>query len=474
MGKIICGELKYNNNLYYFNFRDNILVIQPKKMVDYNKWWIDNFLNNKYDLNDRINIDGETNEGKYICFIDIKFTKLGRGILQSFVPAYVLGTTNLIEPLPTCTKIEKMIYEGESLDKFCYPKRIIKHNDLLHDKNVKVEIDCSRYKNKEFIIDKDIYRYDIKWIMPVSSDINNVLNVKTQLSVIFSKCKNINEVIKYYRNIEKFFCFINNRRIVKFTDIKLKKKEKVQFGNKNELEDVEIEFVLHITYPQQEIDLLDNFNCIRLDDLEKKYKKLYKFIIDDDFLVQYYPLNRKENNNVNNDKFVQVSSAFESEFRKLFPNFKSNISDEYKIIKAGILNHISNKKKRINKQVTDSNKKQLSKELKYCDYFYKIISGIDGTLEEKIKYSFNRYNRILEKKKNTLLKNYNIEKAKNTVLAKVFSNRRNKISHGELTRDFNDLEIISYILLRICIYCITLERCNFTYNEIDIMVNKIF
>ena len=31
MGKIICGELKYNNNQYYFNFRENILVIQPKK-----------------------------------------------------------------------------------------------------------------------------------------------------------------------------------------------------------------------------------------------------------------------------------------------------------------------------------------------------------------------------------------------------------------------------------------------------------
>ena len=53
-------------------------------MEDYNKWWIDNFLNNKYDLNERINIDGETNEGKYICFIDVKFTKLGRGVFTVF------------------------------------------------------------------------------------------------------------------------------------------------------------------------------------------------------------------------------------------------------------------------------------------------------------------------------------------------------------------------------------------------------
>ncbi len=116
----------------------------------------------------------------------------------------------------------------------------------------------------------------------------------------------------------------------------------------------------------------------------------------------------------------------------------------------------------------------MRKELKYCEYFANVLSNIDGNLEEKITYSFDRYKQILEKKRIHLLNAYNIKKVKNTVLSKSFANRRNKISHGKSTGNFNDLEIISYILLRICIYCITLERCKFSFDEIEKMVNKIF
>lgn len=59
-------------------------------------------------------------------------------------------------------------------------------------------------------------------------------------------------------------------------------------------------------------------------------------------------------------------------------------------------------------------------------------------------------------------------------MAQSFSKRRNKISHGESTGNFNDREIISYILLRMCIYCLTLERCKFSFEDIEKMVNKLF
>ena len=72
-----------------------------------------------------------------------------------------------------------MSFEGKSLDKFCYPKRIIKHNNFCEEKSVKLELDYNQFKNQRFIINKDVFSYDIKWIMPHSSDINNVLNVKT-------------------------------------------------------------------------------------------------------------------------------------------------------------------------------------------------------------------------------------------------------------------------------------------------------
>lgn len=473
MNKIICGELKYDEKKYYFNFRNNILVIQPEKMEDYNRWWFNNLGNNDKSLERRTNVEGETNEGKYICFVDVKFSHLGRGILQAFVPAYVLGKGNSVSPLPKCIDIEKMSFEGKSLDKFCYPKRIIKHNNFCEEKSVKLELDYNQFKNQRFIINKDVFSYDIKWIMPHSSDINNVLNVKALLTITFAKPKNINEIVDYYRNVEKFFCFINNRRIVRFSDIKLKKKEPVVFEFENDIKDVEFQFTLYITEPQEEIDILDDLNCIRLDDVKDKHSKLFKSIVNEDFLIHYYPLNKREDSLVDNDKFTQVSSVFESEFRKLFPDFKSTINNEYKAIKCSLLKYISNKKSKLKNQ-TVANKRQVKSEIKYCEYFSKIISNIDGTLEEKITYSFNRYESILNNKRSYLLDVYHVSKIKNSILAQNFSKRRNKIAHGESTGNFNDLEIISYILIRMCIYCLTLERCKFSFDDIEKMVNKIF
>lgn len=473
MDKIICGELEFNNNKYYFNFRNNILVIQPEEMEDYNKWWVYN-LGKESTMDKRINVEGETNEGKYICFVDVKFSQLGRGILKAFVPAYVLGKGNSVNPLPKCIDIEKMSFEGKSLDKFCYPKRIIKRNDFYEEKTLKLELDYNQFKNQKFTIAKDVFEYNIHWTMPHNSDINNVLNVKTLLSVTFGNPKSINEIVDYYRKVEKFFCFLNNRRIVKFSDIKLKKMEPVIYGFENDIKDMEFQFTLYITEPQEEIDILDDLNCIRLDDVKEKYSKLYKNIINEDFLIYYYPLNKKEDSLVDNDKYTQVSSVFESEFRKLFPDFKSSINEEYKEIKNGILKHISNKKIKLKKNKNALSKKQVKVMLKYCDYFSKIVSNIDGNLEEKITFSYDRYQFILEKRRKQLLDAYHINGIKNTILAKSFSDRRNKISHGKSTGNFNEPEIISYILLRMCIYCLTLERCNFSFDEIDSMVNKLF
>jgi len=56
MEKAICGELNYNNGKYYFNFKNNILVIQPRKMENHTEWMFSN-INIKLSKN-AINIEG--------------------------------------------------------------------------------------------------------------------------------------------------------------------------------------------------------------------------------------------------------------------------------------------------------------------------------------------------------------------------------------------------------------------------------
>ncbi|MDO4962913.1 MAG: hypothetical protein Q4E75_02275 [bacterium] len=59
-------------------------------------------------------------------------------------------------------------------------------------------------------------------------------------------------------------------------------------------------------------------------------------------------------------------------------------------------------------------------------------------------------------------------------MADKFSKRRNDISHGNEVDVFTDIEVIAYELVRKCIYCITLERCKFSDENINNIVNKIF
>jgi len=146
----------------------------------------------------------------------MKFSQQGRGAFQAFFPAYVLGKTNSVSPLSRCENIEKMCFKGKCIDKFCYPKRVVRHNDFYKEKTVKLEIDYKELVGKKLTIDKDIFNYKINWLMLYSYDVNNALNVEAELEIEFKNPKNINEIISYYHNLEKFFASLVNRRIIEF------------------------------------------------------------------------------------------------------------------------------------------------------------------------------------------------------------------------------------------------------------------
>lgn len=99
---------------------------------------------------------------------------------------------------------------------------------------------------------------------------------------------------------------------------------------------------------------------------------------------------------------------------------------------------------------------------------------MEGILPEKVTYSLRKYKEIISNKKKLMLNNYEISTVKDGILADKFSKRRNDISHGNFVDAFTDIEIISYELVRICIYCITLERCKMSEERINNIVNKLF
>lgn len=100
--------------------------------------------------------------------------------------------------------------------------------------------------------------------------------------------------------------------------------------------------------PDEKYDLDKTNNSIHLEDIDNKFSKLYKLVTHKDFLTEYYPLSISDNNYVDNDKYVNVARAFESEFDKLYPKFKLNTSEEYNAVKKSLLKCLSNKKNKSN------------------------------------------------------------------------------------------------------------------------------
>lgn len=466
MQKIVCGELRFKRKKFYFNFQDNILTIQPVKMEDYVEWFFEEFINEEE--HKKYNLEGTTNEGNYICFIEVIPRPIGRGAFSSFVPAYIIGKTNGLNPLPNCKEIHSIIFSGECVDRLYHPKQILSiQND---NKEINIKTSLKENYNKEFMINKDKHFYFIHSSILQNKDINNVLKVDSKLEIIFDKEKTINQIMKYYHKITHFFSFINNRKIITFNEIILRKKIKVDFGN--EIKDMKTDFTLYVNHnPEQKIDLHNNkHSYISLTDIEKNYDKIFNEVSDNNFLIHYYPLNKNENFVIDNNKYIQISSAFESEFNKTFKNFKASKNENYRIVKDNMLKYIQTS---IN-ELSNNDNKDIKKQIKYLNNFKTIINNVEGSLEEKIAYALEKYDNILKPYKEDLLKTYHIENIKKTILSRKFSERRNKISHGLETDFFSDVEIIGYILIKYTIYCITFDRLGFSEKEIKEFLNKIF
>lgn len=474
MEQIYCGDLIYNDTKYKFDFRNNILVIIPDELEDYAKWHFNNIGNrNKFE---RVNVEGTTNNGWYICFIHVKFSHMGRGILQAFVPGYTICKANLVKPLPKCEEIKKIKFFGECLDRFYYPKRIIKTSDFAHSKDITLEVNKNKLKTENFTINKDIFKFGVEWKIPYSSNINAALDVESYLEIEFYNNKGIDEIVDYYLKVKKFFSFINNRKYIKFNKVIAYAIIPINYGiQHDDIRNEEFKFEFHFVDPDEKYDLNKSNISIHLEDLNNKFSKLYRLVSGKDFLTEYYPLSISDNNYVDNDKYVNVARAFESEFDKLYPKFKSSTSEEYDLVKKLLLKSLANKKNRSNILIQkDVDVKSNKKIIKECDYFNKIIGNIEGTLSEKVTFSLKKYKNIISNKKQILLNNYEINKLKEGTLANDFSKRRNDISHGNKLDAFTDIEVIAYELVRICIYCITLERCKLSDESINNIVNKIF
>ncbi len=466
MNNIICGILKARKKFYFsFNTGTKILTIQPSKMSEFPSFISQNDFDDFSLSKERMNISGETNSRNYIEFIDVKFSSIGRGCFQAWVPAYIIGKANALSFIPKPTSIKHISFKGECIDRFMTSKQTVSDDCDYRNNKLQINIDYGKDKIKKFNYNNLEFSLVPGWNMiSAQKDVNLLLTMQTTLNIKSKKKMNVKAIIELYKKVEKLFSFICYRQHVNFDSIILTQIEPVIFDKVPE--DTAINFELHVSSDDNKYDLPNVGQHMILRDYSvNNIPSLIKCLEEDEHMLLSFPNNSLKANIIDNNKYISISSAFESEFDLLYPNFKSNKNKNYNTAKINTINFLS-------EQAT--NKQNNAQTRKYYNDFVKYIEDFEGRLEEQISYIFQIYSYIVEPEINYFKSEYHDMNFDKASLSKAFADKRNNLSHGVKLEKFKILEIVSYSIVRKINYAMILERSGFNKEQIHEIINQIF
>ncbi len=466
MNNIICGILKARKKFYFsFNTGTKILTIQPSKMSEFPSFISQNDFDDFSLSKERMNISGETNSRNYIEFIDVKFSSIGRGCFQAWVPAYIIGKANALSFIPKPTSIKHISFKGECIDRFMTSKQTVSDDCDYRNNKLQINIDYGKDKIKKFNYNNLEFSLVPGWNMiSAQKDVNLLLTMQTTLNIKSKKKMNVKAIIELYKKVEKLFSFICYRQHVNFDSIILTQIEPVIFDKVPE--DTAINFELHVSSDDNKYDLPNVGQHMILRDYSvNNIPSLIKCLEEDEHMLLSFPNNSLKANIIDNNKYISISSAFESEFDLLYPNFKSNKNKNYNTAKINTINFLS-------EQAT--NKQNNAQTRKYYNEFVKYIEDFEGRLEEQISYIFQIYSYIVEPEINYFKSEYHDMNFDKASLSKAFADKRNNLSHGVKLEKFKILEIVSYSIVKKINYAMILERSGFNKEQIHEIINQIF
>lgn len=466
MEEIIEGKLEYGTKKYAFYCINNVLTLIPDEELE--AIWKSIFKSQKErTVDENIFLEGITSSGHRITFINIKLIRQSGGIYKAFVPAYIIGNSNMMNSLPKIDNFETMSFYGKCIDNFFDPQRVLEFGSK---DMCEINMRLKTLKNADILIENDKFNIAINSTLSrAEKNTNTPVVLKSYLQINFQNKKSITEIVEYHRKISELFEFLYLREYIKFSEIKLTSSGKVRIGN--EIKEVTNTFDFYYYLPEEDkIDLPDINSCIKYEQIETHFKDLYLTINNKKAYKNYYNLNRDEEHKITINKYHNISSAFESWFDINFPKFKSDTNQNYRILKGKVVDFIDDC---INEEDESDNKEILH-------WFKSNIEKMEGSLKEQIKYSLEMFKDCITNLKKNLISNYNIEYASeeelNEKIANTFKNTRNKIAHGNMKNEilFSDIDVVAYVIVERLVQCLVFYKANVNIDKIKKIVDDRF
>lgn len=462
------GKVKIDDYFFNFYYYDKVITIFPNNVEEsWNNYRGLSYHDRKFQKQISL-LNGILRAGNSVAFIDVTLDCYGRGYYRGYVPAMVISKANAYSNLPDVGNIESIAFIGECIDKLVKPKRWL--NKQKYDSNNKIPIINFKSASdviKRYNFDKDILELNIRFNMD-NKNLNTPITLESELSIIFNKKKSILDVMNYYKKVYKTLCFIFNRNCMKFSDIVLSRKIKVihnDYEDDKVVKKIKTETLTYSLIINDKIN--DNYDINNIDiDAETLFPNFYELCEITNskmFPLNYYPKNKYGDTHFDNYKFIKVASAFEGQFDLVFNKYKSTKRKKYKETKQQLLNFISDSKRDKNSEVRG-----------YLNNFYKIIETCEGSLSEQINHSMKIYKNCIERKKQILFNDFNLSGKSNNDISLAFQEKRNMLVHTSINNDFNNIEVVGYVIVKMLVHCLVLQRANFNKESIIKIINSIF
>ena len=192
--------------------------------------------------------------------------------------------------------------------------------------------------------------------------------------------------------------------------------------------------------------------------------ELLQIVNKPDLNLLFIPNSVKSDKYLLPEQYMICCTSFESVFNLAFPNAKMEFSQKANGVKEEFLKYISEKEKEY-KGVDAKKRKEFNK---YAD----MIKLLDFGLAEKFEHCQLKYETIMNNYVQKLKYRLSFTQQEFEGIAQSFAKKRNMFMHNSL-EDFEDIHIMAYILARVFIYAMILEKAGVENDMIIQAIDKV-
>lgn len=266
----------------------------------------------------------------------------------------------------------------------------------------------------------------------------------------------VEKFAEIYLWIQNFFEFLNFRKSV-FV-------EEIELGTFTQEERISKRADVHLLH-KREIDLDSPDLTIGYYFIEGKLDALLNVLNSEKLNMMFIPVNRKEDNYIDPQKYMLCCSSFESVFNYCFPNKKMEENEKFKDAKMSVVKFIEEKDEEYKGKDGAIRKEYGS--------LKKIIELTDFSLEQKYRWCLREYSDYISDYCERVYQKCNLKQEQIEEIPKLFALKRNILVHSNI-ESIEKEDVAAYAIMRYLIYFIILEQIGISKELVKNAVESIF